>query len=104
MNFSQMKQAQQMKSRMDKIKKEMEKVIVEVNVGNNAVKVTINGAQKVLSIKLAPQAVNPDKIKSLEDMITKGVNEAIEKSQKAAAKEFQSMAGDMGINLPGMGK
>jgi DNA-binding YbaB/EbfC family protein len=100
MNFDMIKQAQQLRSKLDKAQKELAKTIIEAESGKGAVKVTVNGQQKILSIKISPDAMNPDKPQDLEKLIMKAINDATDKSQKMASKELKSLTG--GIKIPGL--
>jgi hypothetical protein len=100
MNLSMLKQAQELKARLDKAQKELGNTVVEADSGKGAVKVTMNGQQKLLSIKISPQAIDPNKPKYLEGLVVKAVNEAIEKSQKAAARQLKGLTG--GLKIPGL--
>ena len=91
MNLSMLNQARELKSKLDKAQKELSNTIVEVSSGKGAVKVTINGQQKIQSIKISPQVINPDKPELLEELVLKAVSEAIAKSQKVAAKCLGSL-------------
>jgi len=99
MDFSKVKQAMELKSQLDKIQKELAKIIVEGEKGS--VKVTINGQQKLLSISISPDALNPTKAKRLEDNILKAINDAMEKAKKESSKQMAGLMGGMG--LPGLG-
>jgi len=100
MNLSTLKQAQELKARLDKAQKELGNMVVEADVGHGAVKVTANGQQKILSVKISPKAIDPNKTEQLEQLVVKAVNEAIEKSQKVAAKQLRGLAG--GLKIPGL--
>ena len=100
MNFSMMKQAQELKSKLDKAQKELDNVTAEADSGKGAVKVTINGQQKILSVKISPKAIDPDKTEQLEELVLKAVNEAIAKSQKLAAEQLKGLTG--GLKIPGL--
>ncbi|MBI2847767.1 MAG: YbaB/EbfC family nucleoid-associated protein [Chloroflexi bacterium] len=100
MNFSAIKQARELKSKLDKAQKELNKIIVEADAGKGAVKVSMNGQQKVLSVKIAPELLDPNKPQRVEELLTKAVNDAIEKSQKAAAKQLSALTG--GLKIPGL--
>ena len=91
MNPSLLNQARELKSKLDKAKKELSNTIVEASSGKGTVKVTINGQQKLLSIKISPQVINPEKAQVLEELVLKAVSEAIAKSQKVAAKCLGSL-------------
>ena len=100
MNFDMLKQAQQLKSKLDKAQKELSNTIVEAESGKGAVKVTINGQQKILSIKISPEVIDPSYGKHLEELVLKAVSEAIAKSQKLAAKQLGGLTG--GLKIPGL--
>ena len=100
MNFSMLKQAQELKSKLDKAQKELEDIIIEADSGKGAVKVTVNGQQKVLSIKISPKVIDPDKPEQLEELVLKAVSEALAKSQKRAAKQLSGLTG--GLKIPGL--
>ncbi len=96
MNPSMLNQARELKTKLDKAQKELSNTIVEASSGKGAVKVTITGQQKLQSIKISPQVINPDKAEVLEKLVLKAVSEAIAKSQKVAAKCLG------GIKFPGL--
>jgi len=100
MNFSMLKQAQELKSKLDEAQKELNNVVVEADSGKGAVKVTINGQQKILSIKISPAVIDPSKSEHLEELVLKAVSEAIAKSQKLAAKQLKGLTG--GLKIPGL--
>lgn len=96
MNLSMLNQARELKSKLDKAQKELSTTIIEATSGKGAVKVTITGQQKLQSIKISPQVINPDKPEVLEGLVLKAISEAIAKSQKVAAKCLG------GIRFPGL--
>ena len=100
MNLDMVKQAQQLKSQLDKAQKELNSTIIEADSGKGAVKVTINGQQKILSIKISPKVIDPDKPEQLEQLVLKAINEATNKSQKVASKQLKGLTG--GIKIPGL--
>ena len=100
MNLSMLKQAQELKSKLDKAQKELSNTIVEAESGKGVVKVTINGQQKIQSIKISPKVIDPDKAEYLEGLVLKAVSEAIAKSQKLAAKQLGGLTG--GLKIPGL--
>jgi len=100
MNLSMIKQARELKAKLDKAQKELSNTIVEVESGKGAVKVTINGQQQIKSIKISPEVIDPNKAKHLEELVLKAVTEAINKSQKLAAKELGGLTG--GLKIPGL--
>lgn len=100
MNFSMLKQAQELKKNLDRAQKELKKIVVEADSGRGAVRVTVNGQQKILSIKISPEVIDPSKAANLEKLVLKAVSEANEKSQKLAAKQLKGLTG--GLKIPGL--
>ena len=100
MDFSMLKQAQELKSKLDKAQKELGNMVVEADSGKGAVKVTANGQQKILSIKISPQVIDPARPERLEELVLKAVTEALDKSQKQAARQLKSLTG--GLKIPGL--
>jgi len=95
-----MKQAQQMQAKMAKMQEELEEKTVEVSAGGGVVKVVINGKQEFLDIKIDPEAVDPDDVDMLEDLVLAAVNEALRKVQDMIQEEMSRITG--GMNIPGM--
>jgi DNA-binding YbaB/EbfC family protein len=100
MNLSMLNQARELKSNLDKAQKELGRTIVEAESGKGAVKVTANGQQKILSIKISPEVIDPNNAKRLEDLVLKAVGEAIAKSQQVAAQQLKGLTG--GLKIPGL--
>ncbi len=100
MNLSMLNQARELKAKLDKAQKELGSTIVEAESGKGAVKVTINGQQKIQSIKISPKVIDPDKAEHLEELVLKATSEAIAKSQKVAAKQLKGLTG--GLKIPGL--
>ena len=100
MDLSTMKQALELRSKLEKVKKELGKMTVEVESGKGTVKVVASGDQKIVSITISPEVIRPDKPNDLEKLILKTTNEALEKSMKMAASEMKKLTGD--INIPGL--
>ena len=95
-----MKQAQRMQRQMEENQKALETKEFEATVGGGAVSVTVSGKKEVLKVVLSPEAVDPDDIETLQDMIVAAANEAIKK----ADDENEAMMGKVtgGMNLGGM--
>jgi len=100
MDFSLVKQAMELKSKMNKLQKEMAKTILEVSSDDGNIQVSVNGQQRVLSIKINPAVIDPDNAKKLEKMILKTITDALDQSQKMSAKKMKELTG--GINIPGL--
>ena len=99
MNKFLMQQAQKLQSKLAKAQEELSNTTVEASSGGGAVTVTMNGQQKILSVKISPEAVNPDEVELLEDMVLTAVSEALAKSQEVAAEQLGGLTG--GLNIPG---
>ena len=95
-----MKQAQQMQQKMTKLQEEIAKKTLEASVGGGMVTVTVNGKSEVLRIKIEPQAVDPEDIEMLEDLVVAGVNEALRKAQEMMTEEMGKLTG--GLKIPGL--
>ncbi len=100
MNLSMLNQARELKSKLDKAQKELSNTIVEASVAKGAVKVIMDGQQKIQSIEISPEVMNPEQPKQLEELILKAVREATAKSQKVAAKQLKGLTG--GFKIPGL--
>jgi len=96
----QINQMRELKAQADAMQKQLNAVVVEADAGHGAVKVSVNGQQKLLSVKISPEAIDPNKVQKLEEWIVKAVNEAVEKSQKEGAKQVASLTG--GLKIPGL--
>jgi len=95
-----MKQAQQMQQKMLKMQEEMAERTVEASVGGGMVTVVANGRSEIISVKIEPQAVDPNDIEMLEDLVLAGVNEALRKAQEMMANEMTKLTG--GMKIPGL--
>ena len=95
-----MKQAQQMQAGLAAKQEELASREVEASVGGDKVKVRATCAGDVLEIKIDPAVVDPSDIEFLEDLVLKGVKEAIGKGKDLAAAEMKKLTGGLGI--PGM--
>jgi nucleoid-associated protein EbfC len=79
-----------------KLQKELQKQIIEVEVGDGAVRVEITGEQKIKKIHIDPEYVDLDDIGQLERWVEEAVKDAIAQSQKIAAEKMQPMLGNLG--------
>lgn len=94
------RQAQELQSKLVKAQQELSNITLEVSSGGGAVKVAINGQQKVQSVKISPEVIDPDDVELLEDLVLTAVNEAIVKSQEVAAEHLGELTG--GLKIPGL--
>ena len=92
-----MKQAQKMQQDMIRMQEEMENKTYSSSAGGGMVTATVNGKHQVLAIEIKPEAVDPDDVEMLQDMIMAAVNEAIRASEADAAASMNKVTG--GLNL-----
>lgn len=96
-NMNMIKQAQKMQAEMLKMQAEMEEKTYTAKSGGGMVSATVNGKYEVTSIVIDPEAVDPDDVEMLQDMITAAVNEALRAAQNAANSSMSKLTG--GLNL-----
>ena len=100
MNKFMFQQAQKLQAKLAEAQEELSNLTVEGSSGGGAVKVTMSGQQKMQSVEISPEAVNPEDVELLQDLVLTAVSEALAKSQEAAAKHLGSITG--GLNIPGL--
>ncbi|AEF92934.1 UPF0133 protein ybaB [Desulfotomaculum nigrificans CO-1-SRB] len=95
-----MKQVQKMQADMARMQEELANRTVEATAGGGVVKVVASGRQEIVSITIKPEAVDPDDVEMLQDLILTAVNDALRQSQEMVAKEMAKLTG--GLNIPGL--
>ena len=95
-----MKQAQAMQSQMKKAQQELAQTERTYSAGGGAVAVTARGDYSITSIKIAPEAVDPEDVEGLEDLMMLATNGALEEIRKVAESSISQAAG--GMDLGGM--
>jgi DNA-binding YbaB/EbfC family protein len=100
MDKSILRQAQQLQAKLAKAQEELGDITVEATSGGGAVKVVIDGHQKVHSVEISPEAVTAGDVELLQDLVMTAVNEAVTKSQEVVSKRLSSLTG--GLNIPGL--
>src|SRR5215831_12232555 len=90
-----LKQVQQMQTKMAKVQAELEEEQVEASAGGGAVKVVVNGQQRLLSIAVDPEVASD--IEMLQDLVVAAVNDAMDQSRELAATRMQSVAAGLGL-------
>ena len=83
-----------------KVQEELEDKVVEGTAGGGAVTATANGKKEILSLKISPDAVDPEDIETLEDLVMVAVNDAVKKADDMMAEGMSAVTG--GINIPGL--
>ena len=100
MNKKMLKQAQQLQKNMLKMQEELESQTVEATSGGGVVKAVVSGKMKLESLTIDPDAVSPDDVEMLQDLVLAAVNEGIDKAQEMASSRMNSLTG--GMNIPGL--
>ena len=100
-----MKQAQKLQKQMLEIQEEAAKKTVEGSAGGGMVRVTANGHQDILEIKIDPEVVDPEDVELLEDLILAAVSNAKEKAKSLMEEEMgKVIPGGIGaLGIPGLG-
>ena len=88
-----MKQAQRMQRQMEESKKALEEKEFTATSGGGAVEVVVSGKKDLKSITISPEAVDPDDVEMLQDMILVAVNEAVKQVDEESEKLFGGMGG-----------
>lgn len=108
-NMQQMlKQAQNMQKKMESTQEELKNIMVTGESGGGVVSITFNARQEFQSIKIKPEAINPDEpesvdedtIEMLEDLIAGAINDAADKAAQVSEQKMGNITG--GINIPGL--
>jgi len=95
-----MKQVKEMQEKVLKIQEELASKTVEATVGGGIVTVVANGQGDIVEIKIEPEAVDPDDVEMLQDLILAAVNEASRKAKDLMADEMSKVTG--GMRIPGL--
>ena len=100
MNMNMVKQAQKMQQDMLKMQEEIENREYSATAGGGVVTAIVGGSRQLKSIEIAPEAVDPDDVAMLQELIVAAVNEAIRAAEADAASSMSKLTG--GLNLGGL--
>ena len=100
MNMNMVKQAQKMQQEMLRMQQEMETKEYEATSGGGMVTAAVNGKHELRRLSIEPDAVDPDDVEMLQDMVIAAVNEAMRTADTDAANNMSQMTG--GLNLGGL--
>jgi nucleoid-associated protein EbfC len=109
-NMNQMlRQVQQMQAEMMKAQEQLKSEVVEASAGGGMVSVKVTGDLEVREIKIDPDAVDPDDVEMLQDLVLAATNEALRSAQELAASKMGAATGGLGgagglggLGLPGL--
>ncbi len=99
MNMNMIRQAQKMQQDMQNFQEEQKNREFEATSGGGMVKAVVNGDHKVLSIDIKPEAVDPDDVEMLCDMVTAAVNEAMKAADDAAEEGMKKITGGLSLGF-----
>ena len=104
-----MRQVQQMQAEMMKAQEQLKNEVVEASAGGGMVTVKMSGDLELKALRIDPEAVDPDDVDMLQDMVQAAVNEAIRAAQELAASKMGAATGGLGgpgglggLGLPGL--
>jgi nucleoid-associated protein EbfC len=105
-----MRQVQQMQAEMMKAQEELKSEIVEASAGGGMITVKVTGDLEIREIKIDPEAVDPEDVEMLQDMVLAATNEALRSAQELAASKMGAATGGLGgaggglggLGLPGL--
>ena len=97
-NMNMIKQAQKMQQDMQKMQEELENKEYTAQAGGGVVSATVSGKHELKSLAIDPEAVDPEDVEMLQDLIVAAVNEAMRTSSSDAAASMGQLTG--GLNLP----
>lgn len=95
-----MKQVKKMQEQMLKAQEELGEKTVEGSAGGGVVTATVNGHKKLLNIVIQPEAVDPDDVEMLQDLVVAAVNDALNQADEMANQDLGRFTG--GMNIPGL--
>lgn len=105
MGFNQrdmMRQLEQMQNRMAKAQEEIANATVQGSAGGGVVTVAMSGDQEIQSVTIKPEAVDPDDVETLQDLVLAAVSDALQRSKELQAERLGEVTGGLGLP-PGLG-
>ena len=97
MNMNMIRQAQKMQQDMLKMQQELQEKEYKAAAGGGVVEAVVNGKHEVVNLTIDPEAVDPEDVEMLQDMIVAAVNEAMRAAEADASSSMQKLTGGMGL-------
>jgi len=97
MNMNMIKQAQKMQQDMMRMQQELQEKEYSAKAGGGVVAAVVNGKHELKSLVIDPEAVDPDDVEMLQDMILAAVNEAMRAADSDASETMSKLTGGMGL-------
>jgi len=94
------RQAQKLQQQMTKMQEELEAREYEASAGGGMVSVKVSGKKELLGLEIKPEAVDPDDVEMLQDMVIAAVNEALRMATETTEREMSKITG--GMSMPGL--
>ena len=94
-----MKQAQKMQQELLKMQEELDQATYESAAGGGVVKASVNGKRQLISLEIDPDAVDPEDVEMLQDMVIAAVNEALRKAEDTASESMSKLTGGLNIGF-----
>ena len=91
-----MKQAQKMQRDLMQMQEDLEQQTYTASAGGGAVSATVSGKRELTELTIDPEAVDPDDVEMLQDMVVAAVNEAMRKAEEASAQSMSRLTGGLG--------
>lgn len=91
-----MKQAQRMQRQVEEAQKDLETKEITASAGGGAIEVTVSGKREVTKVKIDPEAVDPEDVETLEDLVMAAVNEALHRVDEQSQAVMSKFTGGMG--------
>ena len=102
MNMNMVRQAQKMQADMQKMQSELEERTYTAKAGGGAVEAVVNGKHSLVSLTISKEAVDPEDVEMLQDMVLSAVNEAMRQADEDAAQSMQRMTGGLDLSKIGL--
>ena len=98
-----LKQVQEMQAKMAEAQEQLANETVEASAGGGMVTVVMSGSLEVREVRISPEAVDPDDVEMLQDLVLAATNEAVRAAQDVAQKKLGGVTGGLDLpNIPGM--
>ncbi|MBE5775828.1 MAG: YbaB/EbfC family nucleoid-associated protein, partial [Clostridiales bacterium] len=94
------RQAQKLQQQMTKMQEELEAREYEASAGGGMVSVKVSGKKEIIDLQIKPEAVDPDDVEMLQDMVMAAVNEALRIASETTEREMSKITG--GMSMPGL--
>ena len=94
------RQAQKLQQKMTEMQEELDTREYEASAGGGMVSVKVNGKKELLALSIKPEAVDPDDVEMLEDMVMAAINEALREATETTEREMGKLTG--GMSMPGL--